>query len=435
MAMTQATASLATTRPPRRHDLDAIRVAAFGLLILYHLGMFYVPWDWHVDSQRPIEALKPLMWFTNPWRLSLLFLVSGAATRLLLQAYQRQGPGAAERLGGSRLLRLGLPLIFAMLVIVPPQTYYEVVQYVRDQGLYSDLYANPITADFWLRYVTASGGWCSPNSCLITPTWNHLWFVAYVLVYSLLAALFVGWLGPRLEKLSTLFDRAFTGVGLFVWPLVYLALIRVLLFPHFPVTHDLVQDLYTHALSLGAYGFGFFMVCAPGVTETLKRYRLVFALLALISYAAFVTYMTLGDTGTAPPEVLKQAMRVVYAIDQWAFIAAILGYGAKYITRPNPLITYLSGGIFTYYILHQTLIVVAAAHIESLRLPLVLESLSILTITLMGCAIGYEFARRIGPLGLLLGASPPKSNPSSAVSSARQTDVTAPLSSPLKIEP
>jgi peptidoglycan/LPS O-acetylase OafA/YrhL len=27
----------------RRYDLDALRVFAFGLLILYHVGMFYVP--------------------------------------------------------------------------------------------------------------------------------------------------------------------------------------------------------------------------------------------------------------------------------------------------------------------------------------------------------------------------------------------------------
>lgn len=422
--MTQDAPSQAASRPPRRHDLDAIRVVAFGLLILYHLGMFYVPWDWHVNSQRPVEALQPLMWLTNPWRLSLLFLVSGAATRLLFQTYQSQGPGAAERLGGSRLLRLGLPLIFAMLVIVPPQTYYEVVQSVRDQALYSDLYHNPLTADFWLRYVTASGDWCAEEACLITPTWNHLWFVAYVLVYGLLAALFVSWLGPRLDNLSAHFDRTFCGIGLFVWPLLYLALIRLLLHPRFPVTHDLVQDLYTHALSFFAYGFGFFVVCAPRVTQSLKRFRLAFLILALASYGAFITYMTLSD-GT-PPAALKQAMRVVYAIDQWAFIAAILGYAAQYVTRPSRLLTYLGGGIFTYYILHQTLIVVAAAHIEPLGLALGFEMLSILGLTLIGCALGYEVARRIGPLGLLIGASPfkPKSE-LPAVSSPRQSVVTS----------
>src|SRR3546814_6967388 len=33
----------------QRHlGMDWLRIGAFGLLILYHIGMFFVPWDWHV---------------------------------------------------------------------------------------------------------------------------------------------------------------------------------------------------------------------------------------------------------------------------------------------------------------------------------------------------------------------------------------------------
>jgi glucan biosynthesis protein C len=69
--------------PSRLVYLDWIRVAAFGLLMLYHVGMFYVTWDWHVKSAHASHALEPLMLLTNPWRLTLLFLVSGAATRFM----------------------------------------------------------------------------------------------------------------------------------------------------------------------------------------------------------------------------------------------------------------------------------------------------------------------------------------------------------------
>jgi glucan biosynthesis protein C len=56
--------------PDRRYDLDWIRVGAFFLLILYHVGMFYVPWDWHVKSPHPVEGLELPMFLTNPWRLT-----------------------------------------------------------------------------------------------------------------------------------------------------------------------------------------------------------------------------------------------------------------------------------------------------------------------------------------------------------------------------
>nr|WP_246754345.1 hypothetical protein [Bradyrhizobium diazoefficiens] len=68
----------------RRIDLDWVRILAFGLLIFYHVGMLYVSWGFHIKSVHRLTWLEPLMLFLNPWRLSLLFLVSGVATRFML---------------------------------------------------------------------------------------------------------------------------------------------------------------------------------------------------------------------------------------------------------------------------------------------------------------------------------------------------------------
>ena len=64
----------------RRYDLDWLRVLAFGLLILYHTGMFYVAdWGWHVKSVHQSEWLQLPMLLSNQWRMPLIFLVSGLA--------------------------------------------------------------------------------------------------------------------------------------------------------------------------------------------------------------------------------------------------------------------------------------------------------------------------------------------------------------------
>ncbi len=55
----------------RRYDLDWVRIGAFMLLIFYHVGMYYVSWDWHVKSVHASHTIEPLMLLTNPWRLSL----------------------------------------------------------------------------------------------------------------------------------------------------------------------------------------------------------------------------------------------------------------------------------------------------------------------------------------------------------------------------
>ena len=71
---------------------------------------------------------------------------------------------------------LVVPLLFGVFVIVPPQSYYEVTEALGPFGW----------GEFYQRYVTASGNWCDSDGCLITPTYNHLWFVAYLFIYTVL---------------------------------------------------------------------------------------------------------------------------------------------------------------------------------------------------------------------------------------------------------
>ena len=55
----------------RRYDIDALRVIAFALLILYHVGMFFVPWDFHIKNDMIYPGIRFPMLFLNQWRLPL----------------------------------------------------------------------------------------------------------------------------------------------------------------------------------------------------------------------------------------------------------------------------------------------------------------------------------------------------------------------------
>jgi hypothetical protein len=166
-----AATSTPTTTPPRLFYLDWLRIGAFALLVLYHVGMFYVSWDWHVKSPAPSPLLEPLMRLSNPWRMSLLFLLSGAATVWMLQRRPASAPGLLR----ERASRLHLPLATGMLLVVPPQPYFEVVQKTGYTGSY---------LDFLGLYFTAYGGFCRGSDCLVLPTWNHLWFLPYLFFYT-----------------------------------------------------------------------------------------------------------------------------------------------------------------------------------------------------------------------------------------------------------
>src|SRR3546814_13727062 len=89
----------------RRHlGMDWLRIGAFALLILYHIGMFFVPWGWHVKIDPTIVWVAIPMYATNGWRLPLLFLVSGYASAALVSKLRGEVSFAMSR--SARLLIL-----------------------------------------------------------------------------------------------------------------------------------------------------------------------------------------------------------------------------------------------------------------------------------------------------------------------------------------
>ncbi len=58
-------------RAPRLFFLDWLRIIAFAVLVLYHTGMYYVTWPFHLKSPLASRALEPWMKLTEPWRMSL----------------------------------------------------------------------------------------------------------------------------------------------------------------------------------------------------------------------------------------------------------------------------------------------------------------------------------------------------------------------------
>jgi hypothetical protein len=353
--------------------------------------MFYVTWDWHVKSDHSGHAIEPLMLLTNPWRLTLLFLVSGAATRFMADKM------SAGALAGKRILRLLVPLVFAMLVIVPPQSYYEVVEKIA----YPDSYLA-----FWSRYLAADGSFCRDGDCLILPTWNHLWFVAYLLVYTLLLTAALALFRDRLMRLGSRLGGA-PAWALMLVPILYLGAARYFLLPIFDVTHALVDDWYNHAVSLPAFLFGFLLVKDGRVIEHFVRLRWTALTIFIASYIAFAVYFWIYRADDAiPPEMLRSVMRFVYAADQWSAIIAALGFAAIHLTRDSRMLRTLTVAVFPFYIAHQTIIVVAGHNLKALHLPVALESALLIAITAAGCWLTFDIARRFDLLRPLFGLGP-----------------------------
>ncbi len=370
------------TTGTRRYDLDWLRVLAFGLLILYHVGMYYVAdRGWHIKSPAPSEFLQNLMLLTSPWRMSLLFFVSGAA---MFFACRKIGRGQLVSVRNRRLL---LPLVFGMAVIVPPQVYVELISKEGMQAGYFQFYGMYLDAGteaYPAHQHSPLGLW----------TWNHLWFLAYLWVYTLL---FVP-LKPWLDRIAGRLRGASLGAAaVLLVPVSVLTVIRLALAEAYPPTNALFDDWYNHVRYICFLFAGYVLADCGGFWRVAAERRWHWLGAAVVAYGVL---LSLANSGLEPflallPEALGTPLvRLLVSFDQWLWILAVLGLGHHFLNRPSPVLRYMNDAILPWYMLHQTLIVLLAFWLAPLALQQGLEAVLLIGGTVAGCALGYELVRR-----------------------------------------
>ena len=369
--------------PARRYDLDWLRVFAFGILIFYHVGMFYVTWDWHVKSRYASHLVEPAMGLVNPWRLVLLFFISGVAVRFAIDK------AVLRTFVPERLLRLFVPLAFGMAVICMPQAYAE----LRFKGE-----IEPGFFAFYPEYLSFG------DFSIIVPTWNHLWYVAYILVYTLIAAACLPLLRMADGRSAHLF--AWLGRGrawrVLLAPAIPFLIYRLTLDPLFPTTHILWGDWANIAHTLTIFVLGFIAAKNEDFWRAIDKALPAAAGFSIVLGGTLLAAWLNQSAVRADPQMLSAVLtlRVFYA---WAIIVALLGLARRFANRPSRTLTYLTAGVFPYYILHQTIIVVVAYWFTMHAAPLAIEATTIIGATVLGCALGYEVIRRVTVLRPLFG--------------------------------
>lgn len=367
----------------RRLDLDWLRIITFALLILYHLGLLYVPWPFHAKSRHHLPGLVPLLEALNPWRLLLLFLVSGVATRFMARRL------APLRLLISRSARLLPPLLFGMLVVVPPQSYVQAVEQYGYGGSFLSFYLH--------EYLTGARNLCAATGCLALPTWNHLWFVLYLWVYTVALAAVLLPFRSGLKHRAMLPLAATLGL-----PPLGLFAARMLLFGPFPPNDALLGDWYNHAIYGGVFLFGYAVAEDEPfwrATERLRWPALMVAILLLPSIwaAGGATLSAVGGRLVLPP-VLSVPLY------QWAALVAAFGFGGRWLPRTDgPVRRMLTEAVFPFYIAHQTALIVCVHAVQPWRLPATLEAAIILGVTVAVCLATYWTARQVTWLRPLFG--------------------------------
>lgn len=370
----------------RRHHLDAIRVSAILLLIPYHAARYIQ------KGAGDNEIVDAVVWFVHTWHMPLFFAISG-----FLAAGALRRSSAARQLR-ARVRRLGLPLAVGMLTVVPLANLLV----IGAAALWPRRGAIPPERELDLANVFS-----------LAP--RHLWFIAYLLMISLVA---IGiWVAiQRTPRIGSALGRGFRALMRSWWGIPVLAAITaaILITKTGWVASGSASNSLVPAPTLFAFYslFFFFGWLLSGQSDLLGELKrgawLRLAAGVAIAVPAFLLFYDNADfTGqVGTPGVLAEinGLRIygLFAVGLvcWLTLFGVWGVLARYVHKESRVLRYLAGASFWIYLVHIPFLVVLQSSLAKTGLA-VPERYGLTVIGTLACAIGtYALIRSTRSLAI-----------------------------------
>ena len=370
----------------RRHDLDWLRLIAILILLFFHTGMWFNNWGWHVKNSETTVSFQYWMIWSHYFRMPLLLFISGAGTFMAL------GKRTSGQFRRERFMRLFIPLVFGMLVIVPPQIYFE---HIKQYNGYWDFYK---TVFNFVPY---------PNGSL---SWHHLWFILYLFIYSFLALPLLNYLrSERSEKFKqNIYFLLSSPAGLLLIPSTLLLISQIILRPYFPEeTHDLLKDWAYFTFYFFFFVFGILCYSSQNLWTTIGQHRKKFLIaMVFILIPFYICYFHFRDLITLPwsDDTVETIFDVIAIFVSWFTVITIIAYGQHYLNRPHRWLSKINEGLYPFYILHQTVIIAIGYYVCQLSWGIAAKYWVICFLTLVSCVAFYlALIRPFNAMRLLFG--------------------------------
>ena len=358
----------------RRHDIDALRALAFGLLILYHTGMVYVAdWGFHIKSDYTSEHLQLPMLFIGRWRMSLVFLISGISLALMMR-----GGSSSGLFMWLRTKRILWPLLFGMVIVIPIQPYCEgVMRSLVEPGLSQFLghyyFGHDWPADAFTGKTVGSHRF----------TWNHLWYLVYVWVYTMLLIALLPILQSAWGKKCRDAFNELRSWRLIIYPAAPLLIIMATLIRKFPAEGDFIHDWYRNPSYFTVFLYGWWIGLNDAIWRELARLRWHTLFITFAAFAGYIFFDKIISENKLSWTLFGiWPLRTLYT---WCALCTILGWGHTLLNRPFRWLPWATESVFPWYILHQSLLILIAYWLIPMKLGTVVEPLLVLFGTIAGC--------------------------------------------------
>lgn len=355
----------------------------FCIFFFHNARFFDVFSDWHVRNSSTSIGASVLVAFLSQWIMPLFFVVAGAGT---FYALKFRKPG---QFIGERTLRLLIPFIFGLLVIVVPQAYFESLSH----GKISEINF----FQFYPQYLT---------SFLPELHWYHLWFLAYLFIFSILTL-------PLFIDLCKIKHSVISGLASIVkksWVLILLLVVPIFLTDAFLDPSTVLGNRDSGGWNIISYLifyiFGYLIFSSTKILETIKKSARTALAIGIVT-STIIIWFSLNESispGTHSSTLFYVIAYLTRGINSWSWIVAIIGLSSQFLNRNNKFLVYASEAVLPFYILHQTVIISVGYYVVQWNIGIAPKYLIISSISFLLIMALYELlVRRFNILRFLFG--------------------------------
>ncbi|SFC19928.1 acyltransferase family protein [Clostridium uliginosum] len=363
----------------RRNEIDWIRnICVLLLLFLFHTASIFTYYEpWYIISENKSWLATIIYILCVPWHMPILFFLAGASTKFSLDHRSK------KIYIQERIKRLFVPFIFGMLILVPPQGYFGILQRGRNVESYFQQWKY-----FWsnVTNIPYDGSW-GPA---------HLWFILYLVIISSFALVII-------RSLKKEFMQKFLLRLKCKLCSRYSLIFMILILSIADATHLAIAEKNILTLLI-VFLMGYIVYDDTDYLDYIdkhKRKSLFITFCLIVPYIKVILYYyNINDSSNLGLETILSVLRNAIMITT---IVTIIGYGRKYLYKGGKVLKYFNKACFPVYILHQTVIVILGYFLLKLKLPIYLSILIIIVSSVIITFGIYEILRRIKPMRFLLG--------------------------------
>jgi len=365
-------------RGKRFHDLDWLRVIGMLLIFSFHCARFFNEEDWHVKNLQLDFGLSVYVAVLNQFIMPLFFVLSAMAS------YSALGRRTGSEFMRERANRLLVPLAFGIFTHIPIQVYIERLTH------------GEFTGSFWQFLPHYFDGWYGFGGNF---AWMglHLWYLLMLFLFSwLLLALFqrIRKAGAFTTSLADFFTKPFA-IYLFCIPIILMEFL-VGLSPETVGRRDFGG--WSPLTYLVIFFLGYLLATDERYRPAIQRVRFFSLALSLlliaVGYSLEMADISIYSLYTAP----------FRGLDTWAWLLTFLGFASRHLTFSNGFLKYANQAVLPFYILHQSVIVVAGFFIREWTWAVLPKYLFLAAVSFAAIMLLYEFlVRRVGVLRTLFG--------------------------------